>query len=139
MHKHHARAEQLDQALADSKGGPVAQGSVGSGIGMTRHDSKGGIGSASRLAADEADTESRTGSGSIIIVAATDARLIAPECTARAKRATLGRARTGGVGERNSGDFSLAFSTSRDRPDPEDECLRVATRLDGRLLAATWP
>lgn len=55
---------------------------------------------------------SSPGQGSIIVVIATDAPLMAPECTALAKRAVFGIARTGGAGERDSGDFAVAFSTT---------------------------
>ena len=53
-----------------------------------------------------------SGAGSIIIVVATDAPLLPHQCTAIAKRTTFGLARTGGAGERNSGDFAIAFSTA---------------------------
>ena len=179
MYGHHVRAEHLDQALADAKGGPVEQGSVGSGTGMVCHDFKGGIGSASRLAGSDGGGETWTvgvlvqanhgvrerltidgvpvgrllgpdripaadwesissalaGSGSIIIVIATDAPLMATECTSLAKRATFGLARTGGAGERQSGDFAIAFSTARDHPDAEDGRLRVARHLEEDQLA----
>jgi D-aminopeptidase len=48
----HVRAGHLDAALADASGGPVAEGSVGSGTGMVCHGFKGGIGTASRVAGD---------------------------------------------------------------------------------------
>ncbi len=37
------------EAIADAKGGPVAEGNVGGGTGMICHEFKGGIGTASRL------------------------------------------------------------------------------------------
>ena len=51
------------------------------------------------------------GSGSIIIVVATDAPLLPHQCDRLAQRAGLGVARTGGAGENGSGDIFLAFST----------------------------
>jgi D-aminopeptidase len=50
--------------------------------------------------------------GSIIVVIATDAPLLPPQCRRLAQRATLGVARAGGLGENSSGDIFLAFSTA---------------------------
>jgi D-aminopeptidase len=51
------------------------------------------------------------GAGSIIVLMATDAPLLPHQCARLAQRAGLGVARTGGVGENNSGDLFLAFAT----------------------------
>jgi D-aminopeptidase len=51
------------------------------------------------------------GAGSIIVVVATDAPLLAHQCARLARRAALGIGRTGGAGENGSGDFVLAFAT----------------------------
>ena len=51
------------------------------------------------------------GSGSVIAVVATDAPLLPHQCTALARRVTLGLARTGTTGSHYSGDLFLAFST----------------------------
>jgi D-aminopeptidase len=51
------------------------------------------------------------GSGSIIIIIATDAPLLPMQCDRLAQRAGLGVARTGGVGEHTSGDIFLCFAT----------------------------
>ncbi|MFC1465413.1 MAG: P1 family peptidase [Candidatus Brachytrichaceae bacterium NZ_4S206] len=48
---------------------------------------------------------------SIIIVIGTDAPLIPTQCNRLAQRATVGLARTGGVGYNGSGDLFLCFST----------------------------
>lgn len=48
---------------------------------------------------------------SIIIVVGTDAPLIPTQCQRLAQRATVGLARTGGVGHNGSGDIFLAFAT----------------------------
>jgi D-aminopeptidase len=48
---------------------------------------------------------------SIIIVVATDAPLLPMQCERLAQRATVGLARSGGVGYNGSGDLFLAFST----------------------------
>lgn len=53
----------------------------------------------------------RVAEGSIIIVVATDAPLIPTQCKRLAQRATVGLARTGGVGHNGSGDIFLAFAT----------------------------
>lgn len=53
-----------------------------------------------------------TAGGSIIVVIATDAPLLSLQLRRMAKRATLGLARTGCVGQHGSGDIFLAFSTA---------------------------
>ncbi len=45
----HVRPEHLDAAIADLRGGPVAEGNVGGGTGMLCHEFKGGIGTSSRV------------------------------------------------------------------------------------------
>ena len=52
------------------------------------------------------------GGGSVIAVVATDAPLLPHQCTALARRVTLGLARTGTTGSHFSGDLFLAFSTA---------------------------
>jgi D-aminopeptidase len=55
----------------------------------------------------------QSGEGSsIIVVLATDASLIPVQCQRLARRATIGLARVGGVGENGSGDIFIAFSTA---------------------------
>lgn len=54
------------------------------------------------------------GAGSVIVIAATDAPLLPHQCVRLAQRAGLGVARTGGVGENNSGDLFLAFATGNE-------------------------
>jgi D-aminopeptidase len=51
------------------------------------------------------------GTGSIIVVVATDAPLLPHQCDRLAQRAALGIGRTGGAGENSSGDLVLAFAT----------------------------
>lgn len=51
------------------------------------------------------------GSGSIIVIVATDAPLLPHQCTRLAQRAALAVANVGGTGEQYSGDLMLAFST----------------------------
>ena len=59
------------------------------------------------------------GSGSIIVVVATDAPLLPHQCERIAQRAGLGIARAGGTGGHTSGDLFIAFATgNRLRVDP---------------------
>jgi D-aminopeptidase len=50
-------------------------------------------------------------SSSILVVLATDAPLLPEQCKRLARRAAVGLARTGGVGNNTSGDLFLAFAT----------------------------
>ncbi len=50
--------------------------------------------------------------GSVIVVVATDTPLLPNQCTALARRVTLGLARTGTTGSHFSGDLFLALSTA---------------------------
>jgi len=52
------------------------------------------------------------GAGSVVAIVATDAPLLPHQCTAMARRVTLGLARTGTTGSHYSGDLFLAFSTA---------------------------
>jgi len=58
------------------------------------------------------------GSGSIIVVAATDAPLLPHQCERLAQRAGLGIARAGGTGGHTSGDLFIAFATGNRLPMP---------------------
>lgn len=76
------------------------------------------------------------GSGSIIVIVATDAPLLPHQCARLAQRAALGVARVGGTGEQYSGDLMLAFSTgNRGLPpyqwdeDPEVERAELPLRM----------
>ena len=66
--------------------------------------------------------------GSIIIIVATDAPLLPPQCTRLAQRATVGLGRVGGTGANGSGDLFLAFSTGNavpSQPERPVEGLRM--------------
>ncbi|MEX2183407.1 MAG: P1 family peptidase [Chloroflexota bacterium] len=67
---------------------------------------------------DEEEERSRppAGSGSIIVVVATDAPLLPSQCERLAQRAGLGIARVGGTGGHTSGDLFIAFSTGNRLP-----------------------
>jgi D-aminopeptidase len=59
------------------------------------------------------------GSGSIIVVLATDAPLLPHQCERLAQRAGLGIARMGGIASTSSGDIFIAFATgNRGLPGP---------------------
>jgi D-aminopeptidase len=53
---------------------------------------------------------------SIIVILATDAPLLPPQCQRLAQRAVTGLARTGGTGHNSSGDLFLAFATGNHVP-----------------------
>ena len=61
------------------------------------------------------------GSGSIIVVIATDAPLLPHQCERLAQRAGLGIARAGGTGGHTSGDLFIAFATGNRLPFETDE------------------
>jgi D-aminopeptidase len=63
-----------------------------------------------------APREGEQGSGSIIIVIATDAPLLPHQLRRLAQRAGLGLGRVGGLGETSSGDIFIAFSTANILP-----------------------
>ena len=154
----HVTAAHAREALANARGGPVAEGSVGGGTGMICHEFKGGIGTASRRLPEEdggwtvgalvqANYGSRPmlrvdgapvgriltteripsplsvleedttpsgvppGTGSIIVILATDAPLLPTACERLAKRAGIGLGRMGGGLDNGSGDIFLAFAT----------------------------
>jgi D-aminopeptidase len=75
------------------------------------------------------------GAGSIIVLLATDAPLLPGQCERLARRAGFGIARTGGMGERSSGDFALCFATGNRGLDADvaELPLRMLgdTRIDG--------
>lgn len=89
------------------------------------------------------------GSGSIVVIIATDAPLLPHQCTRLAQRAALGVGRMGGTGEQYSGDLMLAFSTGNrgippyawdedpDAPRAEVPVRMVAPQLMTRLFDLT--
>jgi D-aminopeptidase len=50
----HVRGEHVEEALADARSGPIAEGNVGGGTGMISHGFKGGTGTASRVVPQDA-------------------------------------------------------------------------------------
>ncbi|HEV7604475.1 MAG TPA: P1 family peptidase [Candidatus Limnocylindrales bacterium] len=61
------------------------------------------------------------GSGSIIVVVATDAPLLPHQCERVAQRAGLGIARAGGTGGHTSGDLFIAFATGNRLPTDDED------------------
>jgi D-aminopeptidase len=141
----HVREEHVLKALAAAGGGPVPEGAVGAGRGMSCYGYKGGIGTASRVVrvgecqftvgclvnanhgrAEQLLVNGRpygrlleqeksvlTGEGSIVMILATDAPLNQLQLYRLCKRAPMGLARTGSCAGDSSGDFVVAFSTTR--------------------------
>ena len=74
------------------------------------------------------------GTGSIIVVVATDAPLLPHQLKKIAKRVSLGVGRMGGLGENSSGDIFLAFSTMK-LPAPDSVTqVRTVQSLDDDAL-----
>jgi D-aminopeptidase len=133
-------------AIRGATAGAVEEGSVGAGTGTTALGFKGGIGTASRKAGTftvgvlvqtnyggllrvdgvpvgeilrrERQAARAGEDGSVMIVIATDAPLAFRELERLATRSFLGIAMTGSVMSHGSGDYAIAFSTSR---EPETE------------------
>ena len=77
------------------------------------------------------------GTGSIIVIVATDAPILAHQCERLAKRAALGIGRTGGLGEDSSGDLLLAFATgNRGLAFPEPDTVTSRWRMNDLFEAA---
>jgi D-aminopeptidase len=100
---------------------------VGTAIGTDEipspYDEAHRIGAAGRAAAGPSQPP---GSGSIIVVVATDAPLLPHQCERLAQRAGLGIARMGGTGGHTSGDLFLAFATGNRLPLEIDEVSPLA-------------
>ena len=73
------------------------------------------------------------GAGSIIALVTTDAPLLPLQCEHLARRAGYGIARTGGMGERSSGDFALCFATGNGGLDGDEPELALRMLNDARL------
>jgi D-aminopeptidase len=78
------------------------------------------------------------GTGSIIVILATDAPLLPHQCERLAQRAGLGVGRSGGAGEHSSGDLFLAFATGN-APTSADDTHKLADRERSiRALDDAW-
>lgn len=175
----HVRAEHVWAAIEGARVGPVEEGAVGAGTGMSAFAFKGGIGTASRRVPEESGgftvgvlvlanfgrrqelevagvpvgmelaewkpipaagdgtipsagrqqppverSPQEPPPGSIIVVLATDAPLNHRQLGRLARRAAIGLARTGSGAAHGSGDFILAFSTTRRTPHRLDQPVR---------------
>jgi L-aminopeptidase/D-esterase-like protein len=96
---------------------------------ISRCASPGGGGSAAP------DDEQDAGTGSIIIVIATDAPLLPHQLKRIAIRASLGVGRMGGRGENSSGDIFLAFSTANPGSAPDTGLVRLTMLPNARINA----
>jgi L-aminopeptidase/D-esterase-like protein len=93
-----------------------------------------------QLLADDNPMDDPAGAGSVIAIVATDAPLLPNQCSALARRVTLGLARTGTTGSHFSGDLFLAFSTGNaDALTPGGEVMlgAAAERFD-QLRFVPW-
>jgi D-aminopeptidase len=77
--------------------------------------------------ARRAATDPPPGSGSIIIVVATDAPLLPYQLERLAQRAGLGLARAGGTGGHTSGDLFIAFATGNRLPAEDEDQPQILT------------
>lgn len=148
----HVKAGHVFSALKGARPGPVAEGALGAGTGVTCFGWKGGIGTASRVLSIEQGGYTlgalvqtnfgssrdfvicghpvgmklqppaakplplQDGGGSVMVVLATDAPLVARQLQRVAVRAGAGLARTGSIYSHGSGDFVIAFSTANRMP-----------------------
>ena len=169
----HVKATHVYGALDGAVAGPVAEGNVGGGTGMSCYGFKGGIGTSSRVLPAGAggytvgvlvqanfgrrDQLMVTGvpvgkeltceavpcrasaampvgrDGSIIIVVATDAPLLAHQLQRLARRASLGLARTGATSGNGSGDIFIAFSTANAGAATAREVASLAMLANNRM------
>src|ERR687898_638483 len=95
----HVTTEHVFEALTSASGGPVEEGSVGGGTEIIPSPYGG-----------EEETQP-PGTGSIIVVLATDAPLLPTQCDRLARRAGIGLGRMGGGLDNGSGDIFFAFAT----------------------------
>ncbi|MCT2588167.1 P1 family peptidase [Actinophytocola gossypii] len=125
-------------AIAAAAPGPVEQGCVGAGTGTVALGYKAGIGTASRrlgghtlgvlVQANFGGTLRRWPSpdptpehGSCVIVAATDLPLDARQLGRLARRLVFALGRVGAAYAGGSGDYGIAFATTRGEPVPDAE------------------
>ncbi len=155
----HVRKEHVRAAL-NTTSGPVEEGSVGAGVGMSAFGFKGGIGTSSRILPDGftvglltlvncgkrgelvingvpleeepgvVESETEMAGCSIIIIVATDAPLSSRQLKRLARRATHGLARTGATSAHGSGDIVISFSTANQVPHYSKELTRTETKLN---------
>jgi L-aminopeptidase/D-esterase-like protein len=99
--------------LPDAQGGYTVGVLVQANHGRSSNLTIAGVPVGKELVPQPVKVESKPeGSGSIIVVVATDAPLLPTQLHRLAKRTIIGIGRTGGMGENSSGDLMLAFSTA---------------------------
>ena len=129
--------EAVIHCIERSDPGPVAEGGVGAGTGTVCFGWKGGIGTSSRILAEDSGVHTlgvlvqtnfggtlridsggndqlaaSSSDGSIMIVIATDAPLSDRNLRRLARRGIAGLARSGASMSDSSGDYAIAFSTA---------------------------
>ncbi len=98
--------------LSDAQGGYTVGVLVQANFGRAANLAIAGVPVGRELAPPSTAQPKPGGSGSVIVVVATDAPLLPLQLKRLAKRAMLGVGRIGGLGENASGDLMLAFSTA---------------------------
>jgi len=135
--RHSGHAE-VFAAIQGAKSGAVEEGCVGAGTGTIAFGWKGGIGTSSRKAGAytvgvlvQSNFGGRltilgvpierprgaapaSADGSIMMIVATDAPVDARNLRRMGTRTMMGLGRTGSAGSNGSGDYAIAFTTSRD-------------------------
>jgi D-aminopeptidase len=157
----HVRPEHAMEAIRTATGGPVDEGAVGGGMGMSAFEFKGGIGTSSRVveiggeggilgalvqsnfggrlridgvAMHDLQPRAQTAVGaSIMMMVATDLPLSNRMLNRVAKRATLGMARAGSSGGHGSGDYVIAFSTTYRSSEAMPGARRVLADNEGAI------
>jgi D-aminopeptidase len=137
----HSGHNEVFAALQSAKSGPVDEGCIGAGTGTIAFGWKGGIGTSSRKVGDytvgvlvqsnfggrltilgvpierthalASNAAPATADGSIMMVVATDAPVDSRNLHRIGARTMMGLGRTGAAGSNGSGDYAIAFSTSR--------------------------
>lgn len=158
----HVWPEHAVESIEKATDGPVAEGTVGGGTGMSTFGFKGGIGTSSRIvdlngetgtvgvlvqsnfggrfhlngiSMAEIPTEPQPPSkmgSSIMIIIATDLPLSNRLLNRICKRATFGLARTGSNGGHGSGDYVIGFSTTY-RNGKKQGLLNTLTQREGLI------
>jgi D-aminopeptidase len=137
----HSGHSEVFAALQSAKAGAVDEGCVGAGTGTIAFGWKGGIGTSSRKVGDytvgvlvqsnfggrltilgvpiertrtlASNAPPATADGSIMMVVATDAPVDSRNLHRLGARTMMGLGRTGAAGSNGSGDYAIAFTTSR--------------------------
>lgn len=88
---------------------------------------------------DQVDSVRRRTDGSIIIIVATDAPLLPPQCRRLAQRAVVGLGRIGGFGANTSGDLVVAFSTGNLVPIATEQIAADIRMLPNNQMTPLFP